>query len=70
MCNKTKECSDHGTCGDDGKCLCQDGYFGHDCSSKLMFLKNQNLSLHKLTIRTVKLDIDAIFLFSSTKSSM
>ena len=39
LCNKSMECSDHGTCDDDGKCLCHDGYFGTECSSKLIFLE-------------------------------
>ena len=36
-CNTTTECSDHGTCGDDGKCVCNDDYYGSDCSSKFRF---------------------------------
>ena len=36
-CNTTTECSDHGTCGDDGKCVCNDDYYGSDCSSKFSF---------------------------------
>ena len=39
LCNSSTECSEHGTCGKDGKCLCHDGYVGTDCSSKLIFLK-------------------------------
>ena len=45
LCNKSTECSDHGTCGDDGKCLCHDGYFGTDCSSKLIFLKIKTIPI-------------------------
>ena len=36
LCNNSTECSDHGTCGDDGKCICHDGYYSSDCSSKLI----------------------------------
>ena len=37
LCNKITECNDHGTCGGDGKCVCHNGYYGSDCSSKLIF---------------------------------
>ena len=36
FCNNITKCSDHGTCGDDGNCLCDDGYYGPNCSSKLI----------------------------------
>ena len=39
MCNTSTKCGGHGTCGEDGKCICHDGYFGSECSSKLIFLR-------------------------------
>ena len=38
MCNTSTKCGDHGTCGDDGKCVCYDGYYGTHCSSKIKLL--------------------------------
>ena len=37
-CDNTTKCSNHGTCGDDGTCVCNDNYYGIDCSSKPIFL--------------------------------
>ena len=38
LCNNNTKCSDHGTCGDDGNCICDNGYYGPNCSSKLNFM--------------------------------
>ena len=38
LCNTSTKCSNHGTCGDDGNCVCDNGYYGPNCSSKLKFL--------------------------------
>ena len=38
LCNTSTKCNDHGTCGDDGNCVCDNGYYGPNCSSKLKFL--------------------------------
>ena len=37
LCNTSTKCNDHGTCGDDGNCVCDNGYYGPNCSSKLKF---------------------------------
>ena len=63
LCNKSIECNDHGNCGDDGKCLCHNGYYGKDCSSKLISLRLKLI----LSVRIVKLDIDVIFYFPLIK---
>ena len=34
LCNTSTKCNDHGTCGDDGNCVCDNGYYGPNCSSK------------------------------------
>ena len=39
LCNTTTKCSDHGTCGDDGNCICDNGYYGPNCSSKYRFFE-------------------------------
>ena len=38
-CNNTTKCNDHGICGNDGTCVCNDNHYGIDCSSKSTFLK-------------------------------
>ena len=37
LCNNVTKCNHHGTCGDDGNCICDNGYYGPNCSSKLKF---------------------------------
>ena len=37
LCNNITKCNHHGTCGDDGNCICDNGYYGPNCSSKLNF---------------------------------
>jgi hypothetical protein len=43
--NCNSDCSGHGTCNLDGRCLCESGYTGVDCSSSLISLMN-NETIH------------------------
>ena len=36
-CKKEHTCSNHGTCGDYGECICDDHYYGPNCNSKCNF---------------------------------
>ena len=35
QCDPATTCSGHGTCGPDGACECDNGFYMDDCSSKL-----------------------------------
>ena len=37
FCNAKQTCSDNGLCDSDGKCKCNENYFGPDCKSKYYF---------------------------------
>ena len=36
FCHFHYKCNDHGTCKNDGSCQCDAGFFGNDCSGKLI----------------------------------
>jgi len=38
MCEYMDDCNKKGTCGSDGKCVCNAGYYGADCSVKVTSL--------------------------------
>ena len=65
-CKNTIKCSDQGTCGNDGTCVCNDNYYGIDCSSKLLFLLFDCLYIFlKCHSTTFEVDVTACILFSS-----
>ena len=43
MCDYMNQCNDHGTCSasTDGKCVCDTGFYGADCSSTVHELSSE-----------------------------
>ena len=39
VCHYLLTCSDHGSCSDVGTCQCDEGFYGDNCSSKLLNLQ-------------------------------
>lgn len=44
LCKKMKNCNEHGTCKN-GKCVCNKGFTGADCSVEAVFISSQEVNL-------------------------